>query len=153
VPRHHEQRRLPYAPDQVFELVADVERYPEFLPWCEKLEVMSREKKGDLETLVAEMVVSFGLYRERFKTEVTLDRPARTISNRYLKGPFKHLENEWRFIGEGEGTLVDFTIAFEFRSYPLQLLVGVFFDEAFRRLVAAFDARAAKLYAREPAAT
>jgi coenzyme Q-binding protein COQ10 len=153
MPKHHEQRRLPYAPDQVFDLVADVERYPEFLPWCEKLEVISREKKGDLETLIAEMVVSFGLYRERFKTAVRLDRAARTISIRYLKGPFRRLENEWLFIGEGEGTLVDFTIAFEFRSYPLQLFVGLFFEEAFRRLVAAFDARAAKLYAREPAVT
>ncbi|MFO1187961.1 MAG: type II toxin-antitoxin system RatA family toxin [Alphaproteobacteria bacterium] len=144
--RHREHKRLPYKPDQVFDLVADIERYPDFLPWCEALKVLSRETSGHTELLVAEMTVGFNVYRERFKTEVTLDRAARRISIRYLKGPFKRLENDWRFEPDGEGTRVDFDIAYEFRSPALQMLVGFFFEEALRRLVAAFDARAAALY-------
>ena len=148
---HCEQRRLPYAPDLIFDLVADVERYSEFLPWCEKLTVLSRERRGDEELLVAEMTVAFKVYRERFKTEVTLNRHARTISVAYLKGPFKRLANEWRFTPDGDGTMVDFFIAFEFKSRALQMLVGLLFEEAFRRLVAAFDARARALYGRRTA--
>jgi coenzyme Q-binding protein COQ10 len=144
--RHHERRSLPYTPEQVFDLVADVERYPEFLPWCEALKVVSREARGETEVLTAEMTVAFNVYRERFKTEVTLERAARRISIRYLKGPFKRLENDWHFEAQGDGTLVDFDIAYELRSLPLQVLVGFFFEEALRRLVSAFDARAARLY-------
>lgn len=144
--RHHERKFLPYSPDQVFDLVADVERYPEFLPWCESLKVLSRDTRGDRALLVAEMAVGFNVYRERFKTEVMLDRAARHISIRYLKGPFKRLENEWHFEADGEGTLVEFEIAYELKSLPLQMVVSFFFEEALRRLVAAFDTRAAALY-------
>lgn len=145
---HREKKYLPYRPDQVFDLVADVERYPEFLPWCEGLRVLSRETCGGAERLTAEMTISFKVYRERFRTEVMLDRPAMKIDVRYLEGPFKRLENSWRFTQAGGGTDVDFRIAFEFKSRALQLVVGVFFEEAFRRLVGAFDARARTLYGR-----
>lgn len=146
--QHKELKYLPYHPDQIFDLVADVERYPEFLPWCERLALLSRETRDMQERLIAEMTVSFNVYRERFRTEVLLDREARTIEVTYLDGPFKYLENDWRFAPEGEGTLADFRIAFEFKSRALQLVAGFFFDEAFRRLVAAFDARARFLYGR-----
>ncbi len=148
---HHQQKRLPYTPDEVFDLVADIERYPEFLPWCESLKVLSRETRGAAELLTAEMTIAFNVYRERIKTEVTLDRAGRNIRVRYLKGPFKRLETAWQFAGEGAGTLVDFDIAYEFRSTALQMVVGFFFEEAVRRMVAAFDARAAKLYRKRPA--
>jgi coenzyme Q-binding protein COQ10 len=139
-----ERRHLAYTADELFDLVADIERYPEFLPWCDRLEILSRERGG--ERLIAEMTVSFKIYRERFKTEVMLDRAARAISIRYLTGPFKRLENEWRFEPEGEGATIDFFISFEFKSRALQFIVGMFFDEAFRRMVAAFDERAGMLY-------
>jgi len=151
--RHHERKILPYAPDEVFDLVADVERYPEFLPWCESLKVLSREARGEAELLTAEMTIAFNVYRERIKTEVTLDRSARNIRVRYLKGPFKRLETAWQFAGEGAGTLVDFDITYEFKSTTLQMVVGFFFEEAVRRMVAAFDARAAKLYRERPASS
>lgn len=144
--KHHERKSLPYRPDQVFDLVADVERYPEFLPWCESLKVISREARGEGELLTAEMTIAFNVYRERIKTEVTLDRGARNIRVRYLKGPFKRLETAWQFAAQGAGTLVDFDIAYEFKSTALQMVVGFFFEEAVRRMVAAFDARAARLY-------
>jgi len=148
---HEERRHLPYPPDEVFSLVADVERYPEFLPWCEKLAVTSRTQEGSRVELVAAMTVSFKIYRERFLTRVRLDRDARTIFIDYLDGPFKRLENSWRFFPAGDGTDIAFRIAFEFKSRALQLLVGVVFEEAFRRLVGAFEARARALYGRRTA--
>jgi coenzyme Q-binding protein COQ10 len=148
---HRDHKFLPYTDEQVFGLVADVERYPEFLPWCDALTVTSRETDGAREKVVAEMTVSFKVYTERFRTEVHLDRAARTIDVSYLDGPFRKLENSWRFTSQDGGTLVDFFIAYEFKSAALQLVVGFFFEEAFRRLVAAFDARARALYGRRVA--
>jgi coenzyme Q-binding protein COQ10 len=149
MPTHAEKRVLPYTPEQLFDLVAQIERYPEFLPWC--LAARIRERSDAL--VVADLVIGFKMVRERFTSRVTFDRPHR-IDVRYADGPFRHLENHWVFeevppssdLPTG-GTLIDFYVDFEFRSKLLQSLIGVLFHEATRRMVAAFEARARHLYA------
>ena len=142
MPTHAEQRVLPYTPEQLFELVADVERYPEFLPWCRASRVTSRE--GDV--IHADLVIGFKLFRERFTSRVTLDRPDR-IDVEYIEGPMRRLENHWRFIDQGDGgTMIDFYVDFEFRSAILQMAIGALFNEAVRRMVAAFETRAHAIY-------
>jgi coenzyme Q-binding protein COQ10 len=139
---HAEQRVLPYKPEQLFELVADVERYPEFLPWC--LGARIRERRDD--TIVADLLIGFRMVRERFTSKVTLSRPNR-IDVAYTDGPFRYLNNHWIFEPVGEGSCrIDFFVDFEFRSRVLQTLIGVLFNEAVRRMVAAFEGRARTLY-------
>lgn len=149
MPTHAEKRLLPYAPEQLFDLVAQVERYPEFLPWC----LASRIRRREESLLVADLVIGFKMIRERFTSHVTLDRPHR-IDVRYADGPFKHLNNHWIFEPVGPcpelpagGTLIDFYVDFEFRSKLLQSLIGMLFHEATRRMVSAFEGRARQLYA------
>jgi coenzyme Q-binding protein COQ10 len=148
MPTHAEKRLLPYTPAQLFDLVAQEERYPEFLPWCLAARIRRREEN----LLVADLVIGFKMIRERFTSHVTLDRPGR-IDVRYADGPFKHLENHWIFepvapsaeLPSG-GTLLDFYVDFEFRSKLLQSLIGMLFHEATRRMVSAFEGRARQLY-------
>lgn len=141
-------------PDQMFDLVADVERYPDFVPLCEGLRVRSREEGPDGATvLVAAMQVGYRAIRETFTTRVTLDRPRLTITAEYVDGPFRHLLNTWRFHPAGTGCEVEFDIDYEFRSRALSLLMGAVFDKAFRKFTDAFEARADLVYARRaPAA-
>ena len=142
MPTHAEKRVVPYTPEQMFDLVAGIERYPEFLPWCLAARIRSREGK----TVVADLVIGFKMIRERYTSRVTLDRPRR-IDVEYLEGPLKRLTNHWVFEPhESGGTKVDFCVDFEFRSRVLQALIGTLFYEALRRLVVAFEARAKKLY-------
>jgi coenzyme Q-binding protein COQ10 len=132
----------------MFDLVADVQRYPEFLPWC--LAARIRERRED--TLLADLVIGFKMVRERFTSRVHLDRPGRTINVAYADGPFKHMANHWRFEPQADGgCLIDFYVDFEFRSMLLQKLIGVLFNEAVRRMVSAFEGRAKQLYGEEPA--
>ncbi|MGE3333561.1 MAG: type II toxin-antitoxin system RatA family toxin [Rhodospirillaceae bacterium] len=142
MPIHREKRVLPYTPEQMFALVADVEKYPEFLPWC----VACRIRKQETPTsFIADLQVGFKMVREQFTSRVTLERPnAITVS--YLTGPFEHLTNEWKFKPAPNGTELDFFLSFEFRSRLLQTLIGVLFEEAVHRMVSAFETRAAKLY-------
>ena len=142
MPEHRESRVLPYAPEQIFALVADVERYPEFLPWCLACRIVSRESPREF---TADLAVGFRMVREQFTSLVTL-APHTRIEVRYLKGPFQHLRNEWTFSAVPQGTRVDFFLSFEFRSRVLQTLIGALFEEAVRRMVAAFETRAKKLY-------
>jgi len=146
MPSHEEKRFLPFAPDKLFDLVADIEAYPEFLPWCVGARVLKRE--GNVVT--ADLMVGFKMFRETFTSEVTLDRP-RTIDVRYVRGPMRHLTNRWGFSPKDGGTQIDFTIDFEFKSAILRRMMQPLFHEAVRRMVAAFGARAAALYA-EPGA-
>jgi len=142
MPSHHESRRLAYTPEQLFDLVADVGRYPEFLPWV----VAARVSVSTPTDLTAEMVVGFQFVSERFTSRVTLDRP-NTISVNYSNGPLKYLHNEWRFRPtEDGGTMVDLMVAFEFKSRIFERLAGAFFGDAFRTMVASFEKRAARLY-------
>ena len=141
--KHAEQRLLGYRPEQMFDLVADVERYPEFLPWC--IGARIRERSESL--LVADLVIGFKVIRERFTSRVALDRPNLGIEVAYANGPFKHLSNRWRFEATPEGGCrIDFYVEFEFRSAMLQKLIGVLFHEAVKRMVSAFETRARALY-------
>lgn len=143
MPTHAEKRHLPYAPEQLFDLVADVERYPEFLPWCIESKIVGRE--GDV--FYADLIIGYKLFREKFGSKVSLDRPNH-VHVQYLRGPMKHLSNHWRFVPMPEGgCMIDFYVDFEFKNPVFQKLMGVFFNEIVRRMVSAFETRAAELYA------
>jgi len=138
---HRETRFFPYTPAQVFDIVADVQRYPEFLPWCVGARVVARDR----DTFDAEVLVGFRFIRERYSSRVKLLRPE-TIDVTYTSGPFRHLVNSWNFEAVPEGCQVEFFIEFEFRSPMLQRLIGGLFHEAVRKMVAAFEGRARQLY-------
>ncbi len=142
MPVHRETRVLPYAPEQVYDLVAGVEKYPEFLPWCVACRIKQRETPN---SFTADMAVGFKMVREKFTSRVRLT-PKSAITIEYLDGPFEHLTNEWTFSADPNGTKLAFYLEFEFRSKVLQKLIGVLFEEAVKRMVAAFEARAAKIY-------
>ena len=141
MPTHAEQRVLPYTPEQLFALVADVERYPEFLPWCVGARV--RERQPDL--IVADLIIGFRMFREHFTSRVKLDPPHR-IDVSYAEGPFKYLNNHWVFERVPGGCRIDFFVDFEFHSRILQRVIELLFHEAVRRMVAAFEHRAQQLY-------
>lgn len=142
MPTHAEKRHLPYTPEQLFALVADVSRYPEFLPWC----VACRITKQEEDALYADLVIGYKMMREKFGSKVTLNAPDH-IHVEYLSGPMKHLSNHWRFIREDDGTCtIDFYVDFEFKNALLQGLIEVFFNEAVKRMVQAFEDRAKELY-------
>jgi len=142
MPKHEEQRVLRHSPQQMFDIVADVERYPEFLPWC----LGTRITKRDGDTLDADMLIGFRMFRERFGSHVKLDRANSEINVRYTHGPFRYLVNCWRFTPHAEGCEIDFSVDFEFRSRLLQKIMGSLFTEAVHRMVRAFDARAGEIY-------
>ena len=141
--KHAEQRRLGYRPEQLFDLVADVERYPEFLPWC--IGARIRERSETL--VVADLIIGFKMIRERFTSRVDLDRPNLAIDVTYADGPFKHLSNRWRFEPDGGGGLHHRLLRrIRIPLAMLQKLIGVLFHEAVQRMVAAFETRARALY-------
>ncbi|MDJ1156832.1 SRPBCC family protein [Chelatococcus sp. SYSU_G07232] len=147
MPVFRNARRVPYEPLEMFDLVADVERYPEFLPLCEALKVRRRAQSGEgVETLVADMSVGYKAIHESFLSRVTLDRPRLKVLVEYVDGPFRHLENRWSFKHDGDGCLVDFFISYEFKSFALGVLMGAVFDKAFAKFSDAFVARAEKVY-------
>lgn len=131
----------------MFDLVADVESYPQFLPLCEALRIRRRNRSDEgVEVLVADMTVGYRAIRETFTSRVTLDRPRLKILVEYVDGPFSHLENRWTFRSDEPGSHVDFFIDYEFRSRTLGLLMGAMFDHAFRRFADAFEQRANQIY-------
>ncbi|MFM2042206.1 MAG: hypothetical protein RLY86_782 [Pseudomonadota bacterium] len=146
MPTHAEKRVLPYTPDQLYRLVADVERYPEFLPWA----VACRIRRRDGAVVWADLVIGFKMIRERFTSKVTLDEGGRRIHVEYVEGPFHYLNNHWNFLPHEDGCLVDFHVDFEFRNKVLQKIIGALFNEAVRRMVAAFEGRARQLYGPAP---
>lgn len=138
---------MPYSADQMYALVADVESYSEFLPWCAASRVRNREKTEAGEVLDAELVISFRVFRERFGSRVTLRPGERKIDVEYLEGPFRYLNNHWQFVPVSENECeIDFFVDFEFKSRMLQSLIGMVFHEAMRRIVRAFEQRAEALY-------
>jgi coenzyme Q-binding protein COQ10 len=153
MPRFSSKRRVPHSAEQMFDLVADVERYPEFVPLCHSLSVRQRTKRHDgTEVVIADMTVSFKLVRESFTSQVTLDRPNLKILVEYLRGPFRTLENRWTFEPKGDDACdVGFYLAYEFRSRMLAALMGAMFDTAFARFSAAFEKRADVIYGRKTA--
>jgi len=142
MPRHSETRHLPYTPEQLFDMVADVARYDEFLPWVVAVRVRS---SSPTET-VADLVVGFNAFKERFTSRVVKERPSRICVD-YVEGPLKYLHNEWRFEPAADGgTDVYFSVDFAFRSRIFEALAGQMFDRALRRMTNAFEERAAALY-------
>ncbi|MBY8975752.1 type II toxin-antitoxin system RatA family toxin [Rhodobacteraceae bacterium NNCM2] len=147
MPTHSEERRMPYSAEQMFALIADVESYPKFLPWCAACRVRKDGRGPDGAGVVeADLVISFKVFRERFGSRVTMDPQALIIDVKYLDGPFRYLDNHWKFIPDGDGCMVDFFVDFEFKSRTLQAIIGVVFGEAMNRIVRAFEARADELY-------
>ncbi len=141
MPTHREQRFIPYSVEQMFDLVADVERYPEFLPWC----VGARIKQRDGDTILADMIIGFRMIRECFTSQATFIRPGR-IDVEYKDGPFRYLKNRWAFEPKDNGCVIDFYIDFEIRSRILRTILEPLFGEAVRRMVSAFETRARALY-------
>ena len=139
---------MPYTARQMYDLVADVQRYPEFLPWTAAARVRSVTPQADgSEVMKADLMISFKVFRERFGSRVTLWPEAMKIDTEYLDGPFKYMRSNWSFADRAEGGCsVTFFVDFEFRNAILQKIIGVVFDEAMRRVVRAFEARAAQLY-------
>lgn len=142
MPGVREQRRLPYGAEQMFDLVADVDKYPEFLPWV----VATRVRSHSETEMVADMLVGFKALREKFTSHVTLDRPDH-IRVQYVDGPLRDLDNHWTFTPlEDGGCEIDFAVDFVFKSRMFEALAGQYFDRAFRKMVAAFETRADELY-------
>jgi coenzyme Q-binding protein COQ10 len=141
MPSHTEQRPMPYSPEQLFDLVADVDRYPEFLPWC----IATRVRRQDEKEMVADMVIGFKVFRESFTSKVKLNRPEK-INVTYENGPFKYLVNNWIFEPSNDGCVIDFSVNFEFKSRFLEKAIGAVFHEAVHRMVGAFETRAHALY-------
>lgn len=153
MPSFSTRRRVKHSAADMFDLVADVEKYPEFVPLCSALKVRSRVPKDDgVEILVADMTVAYKMVRETFTSRVILDKPSLTILVEYLNGPFSRLQNRWTFRPTGETACdVEFFIDYEFKSRVLAMLMGAMFDTAFRKFATAFEQRADKVYGRNPA--
>lgn len=142
MPTHAEKRHLPWTPEQLHALVAGVDKYPQFLPWCKAARITRRDRN----VFYADLVIAFKVFRERFSSRVTL-LPDLGIDVAYIDGPFRYLNNHWRFERAPDGgCIVDFYVDFEFRSKILQNVIGLLFNEAVSRMVAAFEARARQLY-------
>ncbi len=149
MPTHAEKRKMPHSAEQMFALIADIESYSAFLPWCQAVRIRSRKPlpDGSGEVIEADLVISFKVFRERFGSRVTLRPQARTIDVEYLDGPFRYLNNHWKFEPAGpDACEVDFFVDFEFRSRTLQAIIGLVFNEAMQRIVRAFERRAESLY-------
>ena len=150
MPTFSTTRRVAFTPRQMFDLVADVEKYPMFLPLCETLVVRKREQAGDKQVLIADMTVGYTAIRETFTSRVTLDPAALVVQAgsvpEYPSGPFRRVENRWSFVEAPGGCDVGFHISYEFKSLMLQALVGGLFDRVFRRYTQAFEERARAVY-------
>ncbi len=148
MPQFANKRRVRHTASEMFDLVADVERYPEFVPLCGALKIRQRTPKPDgTEVIVADMTVSFKLVRETFRSRVTLDRPNLKILVEYLHGPFSHMQNRWTFKPNGDdGCEIEFFIDYEFKSRVLGAVMGAMFDQAFRMFTSAFEKRADTIY-------
>ncbi len=146
MPTHSETKLLPYSAQAMYDLVADVESYPEFLPWTSAARIRSRHRDGDRMVLEADLVISFKVFRERFGSRVVLHPDALHIDTEYLDGPFKRMKSTWDFAEAPGGCEVKFFVDFEFRNAILARVIGLVFNEAMQRVVRAFEGRAATLY-------
>ena len=146
MPTHSETRFLPYTPQQMYNLVADVSSYPKFLPWCAAARIRSQNPDGDSMVMEADLVISFKVFRERFGSRVTLWPNDHRIETEYLDGPFRYMKSSWAFKEVDGGCDVSFFVDFEFKNAILQGIIGVVFNEAMQRIVRAFERRAQELY-------
>lgn len=148
MPTHSETRHLPYSAQQMYDLVADVAKYPEFLPWCAAARIRRTTPAGEAVVMEADLVISFKVFRERFGSRVTLFPAQMRIDTEYLDGPFKYMKSDWAFAdAQGGGCEVSFHVDFEFKNALLQGVIGIVFNEAMHRIVRAFEERARALYA------
>ena len=143
---HAETKYLPYTAKEMFDLVADISSYPEFLPWCAAARVRKEIQKGVIKQIEADLVISFKVFREKFGSRVLLDASKFTIETEYLDGPFRHMHSVWSFNNSEQGCEVNFNVDFEFKNAMLQSIIGVVFNDAMQRIVRAFERRAADLY-------
>ena len=146
MPTHTDTKTLPYTAQQMYDLVADVASYPQFLPWCAAARIRSRVGQGASEVMLADLVISFKVFRERFGSKVVLYPDDQKIETTYIDGPFKYMESTWSFKDVGGGVEVTFFVDFEFKNAILQGIIGVVFNEAMQRIVRAFERRADALY-------
>ncbi len=148
MPTHHEQRLLPYTPDQLYSMVADIESYPKFLPWCAAARILQRD--GDV--LKADLVIKYKAFHEKYTSRVELTPPAEgragEVHVSLVEGPFAHLTNDWRFTPDPAGTILDFHIDFRLKSFILEKLMAGMFDSTFGKMMQAFEKRAAELFGR-----
>lgn len=147
MPTHSETKILPYTAQQMYDLVADVANYPKFLPWTAAARIRSIDDQGAKQVMLADLVISFKVFRETFGSRVTLWPDDKKIDTEYLDGPFRYLESQWNFKDIAGGCEVSFYVDFEFRNRLLQGAAGMFFNEAMQRVVRAFERRASALYA------
>ncbi|HMF22904.1 MAG TPA: type II toxin-antitoxin system RatA family toxin [Pseudolabrys sp.] len=149
MPHFSTTRRVQHAAADMFDLVADIEKYPDFVPLCSALKIRSRQKEDGVSVVVADMTIAYKLIHQTFTSRVTLDKPGLKILVEYLDGPFKRMQNRWAFQPAGERACdVEFFIDYEFKSRALALLMGAMFDAAFRRFASAFEQRADEIYGR-----
>ena len=146
MPAHSETRHLPYSAEQMFALVADVANYPKFLPWTAAARIRSRDEMADHTVMLADLIVSFKVFREKFGSRVVLWPDPRRIETEYIDGPFKFLHSVWTFKEVDGGCDVHFEVDFEFKNRLLQGAAGMFFNQAMQTIVRAFERRAAELY-------
>ena len=146
MPTHSETKRLPYTADQMYALVADVAEYPKFIPWCAAARIRSRQPFGEGEVMLADLVISFKVFRERFGSRVELFPGDRQINTEYIDGPFRYMKSTWSFADAEDGCDVSFFVDFEFKNAVLQGLIGMVFNDAMQRIVRAFERRAGELY-------
>ncbi|MEL7090336.1 MAG: type II toxin-antitoxin system RatA family toxin [Pseudomonadota bacterium] len=146
MPTHSETRFLPYTPQQMYDLVADVAAYPQFIPWCAAARVRKVTPQGASHVMEADLVISFKVFRERFGSCVVLHPDDMKIDTEYLDGPFRYMKSNWAFAEADGGCNVSFFVDFEFKNAILQGIIGVVFNEAMQRIVRAFERRAAALY-------
>ena len=140
--KHYEKRFVDHSPEQMFNLVSNVKSYPDFLPWC----LGSRIISNDDNTLIADLIVGFQIYREKFRSKVILNKNKNIIQVYYEDGPFKHLSNKWVFINHKSGCEINFYLEFEFKNIIFQTLIEKLFSEAVKKMVEAFEKRAEKIY-------
>jgi len=143
---HSETKRLPYTAQQMYDLVADVARYPEFLPWCAASRIRRSYPAGEATVMEADLVISFKVFRERFGSRVTLYPDQLKLVTEYIDGPFRYMKSDWSFADAEGGCDVSFFVDFEFKNAMLQGIIGVVFNDAMQRIVRAFERRAAELY-------
>jgi len=150
MPRFSTKRRVPHSASDMFDLVADVGKYPEFVPMCADMRVRSQTDRGEGTTvMVATMTVAYKMIRQSYTSRATLDKPSLKILVEYLDGPFRRMQNRWTFHPKGEDSCeVEFFIDYEFRSRTLAMLMGALFDTVFRRMATAFEKRADEIYGR-----
>lgn len=146
MPKYSETRKLPFSDQQMYDLVADIESYPEFIPWCTGTRIRSIKEEGEKTIVDADLLITFKIFHERFRSIVEFAPNSRKINIRYLEGPLKYLESQWLFTVEGSGCIVEYQVEFEFKSKLFQKIAGFIFQEALQKIVASFEKRAMDIY-------